>query len=235
MLSNKMDEIDQGLQNALLLSTPRRKLKPSGCGVQCSGETLYVDSVRGDGDCQFHSIAMIVNSTLSFDEQPFSVERLRGICKKYILENMSNETLTDVFDMYSVTQADLSWMVEMPPLTRKYRNRFRQYFADVVGDRYEFWGDEMTLNILGDHFKLHFIVVDGNCRPVFQSTWNKGDPAAFLHFNHSMDHYSPIFAFDKGQQSHQRYILNHNSDCVQFFQAKAPAPARIGREVLKSN
>lgn len=219
-------EYDEELQQALIQSMRNVKLDKAICKFRCLGEQLYISPVRGDGDCQFHSVATILNSELLPHERPYSVERLRAICKTYVTYRISDETITDLMSTYAVTQADERWVIEMPRDQYGHTSvkSFPRYFADVISERYTFWGDELTLNILSHALKIRFIVLKKHCQPQYQTAANPGSHVAFLYLKHQ--HYSPVYFTQQGTMN-ERYIFNHNFDCVQEMQRVSPQAPNV--------
>lgn len=178
------------------------------CILLC--ENFCRENVIGDGDCEFHSIAKIINSVLDH-ESKITTADLRLICSKMMRdkEYISNKELRILRVAYKEDRADESWThrSDMDVISiRRYRKRVSRAILSQG-----FWGDQVTLNMLSYHFRINFWVINRNCNIVHTtppSTRNIHAPLALLHL-HDM-HYSPL----RLKSNHPEYILNVQSPTV---------------------
>ena len=154
----------------------------------------FVEKI-GDGDCEFHSVAKIINSV---SDARITTVDLRSICSNMMRDKsyITNEQLRIIRVAYQEDRADEKWThrSDMDDISI---SRYRKRVSKAVLEK-GFWGDQVTLNMLSYHFKIDFWVIDESCH-VIHTTPSLSNDLALLYL-HNM-HYSPIrltTAFESG-------------------------------------
>lgn len=149
-------------------------------------ENFCRENVLGDGDCEFHSVAKIINS---ISDARITTADLRSICSNMMRDKsyITNEQLRIIRVAYQEDRADEKWThrSDMDDISiSRYRKRVSKAMLQKG-----FWGDQVTLNMLSYHFKVDFWVIDESCH-VIHTTPSQSNDLALLYL-HNM-HYSPI-------------------------------------------
>ena len=171
----------------------------------------YKRDCGGEGDCQFLSIAYGLN--YSRDKQDWTDTKLRQMVATEI-KNMSDQDFDEIRPFFEPKYID----VAAP----------KDQIADMIKKRGEYWGDNITLQILSKRLGINFMIFDNEAKNILKVECARSDKhCKWMGLFLSKGHYVLVGRADSTGKKAQVLFSDSEISNVKHLFVKSPSPKKL--------